>query len=422
MPRSYRDSIPLLLRLLYESGRHAAARTQIRFTDSGIVADADSYTEVTAPDPADLSEARIREALQRAAGSVEVNGQRITNVGDAVSGRSNVISAKAAEDLVGLGGFAEGDAITLGKAKAYTDAEFADFESYADAGDAATLDAAESYADSVIDPPHFASEAFTSSGKWTCPAGIDTALVVYWGAGGGGGGGAATAPTGADRSQAAGGGAARKQISIIHPTPGEDYAVTIGAVGAAGTGVSGASGTDGGKGGDTAITGLGVDLIGFGAYGGTGGQRTGVTSPGYRSPGGAETGPDGLSYTDLRPFLWPGFGGPGLISDAGDSADGLPGQTSEEGFAGGAAGAGVSQAEGSGGGAGGPGGTGGDGADGKSFSAGPGTGNAGSDAPANSGAGGGGGGHSTQSGAFSNIGGAGGKGGSGFVEILWVET
>ncbi|OYV27509.1 MAG: hypothetical protein B7W98_01630, partial [Parcubacteria group bacterium 20-58-5] len=87
-------------------------------------------------------------------------------------------------------------------------------------------------------PVHVA--VFTSSGSWTPPAGITTALVTVVAGGGGGGGGSASYGCGSG----GGSGAAvyRQSVSV---TPGTPETVTVGAAGT--KGAAGAAGTAGGS-------------------------------------------------------------------------------------------------------------------------------------------------------------------------------
>jgi hypothetical protein len=81
--------------------------------------------------------------------------------------------------------------------------------------------------------------SFTSSGTWTCPAGVTR--VFLWGTGGGGGGGGYAASTFVG---GAGGTSGRWGLLAVDVVPSTVYSVTIGA---AGIGVVGASGTAGGS-------------------------------------------------------------------------------------------------------------------------------------------------------------------------------
>jgi len=88
-----------------------------------------------------------------------------------------------------------------------------------------------------------AAEVFTSSGNWTCPAGVRKVLAVVIGGGGGGEGN-----TAAGQVSSAGnfGGAGGYGAGILTVTPGTVYTVTVGAGGTGGAGGSGANGTAGG--------------------------------------------------------------------------------------------------------------------------------------------------------------------------------
>lgn len=64
-------------------------------------------------------------------------------------------------------------------------------------------------------------DKFTSSGNWTAPANTNSAEVIICGGGGGGGG----------SGNARGGGGGSVLYTAVNVTPGETYAVTIGAAG-----------------------------------------------------------------------------------------------------------------------------------------------------------------------------------------------
>jgi len=103
------------------------------------------------------------------------------------------------------------------------------------------------------------SQLFTTSGTWTCPAGVTTVYITMCGGGGGGGGGLA-----AWGNNASGGGGASGAALINTPivvTGGNTYTVTIG------SGGSGSS-ADGSAGGSTSF-----DSISVAGGGGGGGAR-----------------------------------------------------------------------------------------------------------------------------------------------------
>ncbi len=67
-------------------------------------------------------------------------------------------------------------------------------------------------------------ELWTTTGTWTCPAGVTSVLAECWGGGGAGGGVSGKTSAGAG---GAGGAYAKKQVSV---TPGNTYTVNVGAV------------------------------------------------------------------------------------------------------------------------------------------------------------------------------------------------
>jgi len=164
---------------------------------------------------------------------------------------------------------------------------------------------------------------FTTSGTWTCPAGVTSVTVECWGAGGGGGG----SINSNNNTAGGGGGGGYTKKNSLAVTPGATYTVTIGTGGAGGAvasngtngtntsfstiianggsrGICGASGANGagGNGGAASITGdinyyggngaSGVyDLYGGGGGGAAGSGGNGVTS--ISATGGAATAIDG---------------------------------------------------------------------------------------------------------------------------------
>lgn len=112
---------------------------------------------------------------------------------------------------------------------------------------------------------------FTSSGTWTCPAGVYSAEFLVVGAGGAGGGVGASAVTRYANGGGGGGGAVKK---VTLPTvPGSSYTITIGAKG------TGSSAAAGGNGGFSEVLLSGTTLIrSFGGRGGNGVTATDSTS------------------------------------------------------------------------------------------------------------------------------------------------
>jgi len=202
---------------------------------------------------------------------------------------------------------------------------------------------------------------FSSSGTWTCPAGITEVIVLGTGGGGGGAGSSGS-------EQATGGLGSGQRMQFVSVVPNTAYTVTIGAGGSGGA----AGNNAGSAGGDTSLGALAV-------------------FPG--SPGGHDSELSGFHDTDL-PDRFP-------INEGGFSTtirDQYNLATSLNGFK---VGDQTSSTYSGGGGAGGR----GDGADGV-------LNGAGVDAAANTGAGG--------SGA-DDTSAAGGDGGSGYLEIIWLE-
>lgn len=167
---------------------------------------------------------------------------------------------------------------------------------------------------------------FTASGSWVAPSYVITALVLGRGASGGGGGGSggdggSTTDGGAGGDAGGNGGSTSTQSRTVPVTPGNTYAVTVGAKGVGGAsgpggsasagGSSGSSGTDGtdggnssfdilvsfqGGGGGKAHTSAGVGILGLTANFGGNGEPAG--SPGddgnkafVRSPFGINSSP-----------------------------------------------------------------------------------------------------------------------------------
>lgn len=130
--------------------------------------------------------------------------------------------------------------------------------------------------------------AYTSSGSFVVPAGVDVIFVKMIGGGGGGGGGGG-ANAGGLAAGGGGGGAAGAIIPLtaLAVTPGETVTVTCGTAGAlgAGNGATGA-GSAGGAGGSSSVSGTFGTLTATGGAGGTGGAA-GAAFAGTGSAGGA---------------------------------------------------------------------------------------------------------------------------------------
>ncbi len=125
---------------------------------------------------------------------------------------------------------------------------------------------------------------FTSSGTWTCPAGVTSIKVEAYGGGGGGGRGEGFS---GDNGGGGGGGGAYTVINTVTVSPATNYNITIGNGGAGGTsiqdGIDGNNTTatfggttitaNGGKGGKNYIAISGTNMAG--GAGGTGGTNAG---------------------------------------------------------------------------------------------------------------------------------------------------
>lgn len=154
-----------------------------------------------------------------------------------------------------------------------------------------------------------ASVTFNSSGSWTAPAGVTSATVEAWG-GGGAGGGATGNP--AKGGGGAGGQYARKVVTV---TPGNSYAIVVGAGGNGGTG-------DGPAGGDSTFA--ATTVIAKGGAGGTG-AANGVAGSGSASGGAGDqvyAGGSGSSGNGAAGTGGAGGGGAGSTG-AGGAASGL---------------------------------------------------------------------------------------------------
>jgi hypothetical protein len=122
---------------------------------------------------------------------------------------------------------------------------------------------------------HTINTGFTTSGTWTCPAGVTSIMVQLWG--GGGGGSQATGSTGCYfaggscgyRQGACGGagGSGGYNRAIISVIPGNSYSITVGSGGS-----GGAASVDGTDGQITSFNGI------LSAAGGTRGTGAGVSS------------------------------------------------------------------------------------------------------------------------------------------------
>jgi hypothetical protein len=150
---------------------------------------------------------------------------------------------------------------------------------------------------------------FTTSGTWTCPAGVTRiTLRCTDGGGGGGGGGSASSTTAtpagvATQANASGGSAAGETTIEVQVTPGTSYPITIGAGGAGGAGgaaaaagAAGNPGADGGSGVNSQFNGI------YYAYqSGHGGYASGANTNSYPAVPQWGDGAIGYSVTTLPP-------------------------------------------------------------------------------------------------------------------------
>lgn len=173
------------------------------------------------------------------------------------------------------------------------------------------------------------TQQFLSNGSWTCPQGITSALVTICGGGGGGGyGGPAKAGGGG------GGGAQGYYKQAVTVSPGNVYAVTVGAYGAGGA----TAGTNGGNGGNTVFGSL---LGAAGGAGGIAGTSSSVASGGAAGGAGGIAGITG-TYSSTQGLSNGGAGGGCLNLGAGGAGGSNlnQGQTASGYGAGGGGGAG----------------------------------------------------------------------------------
>ena len=170
-----------------------------------------------------------------------------------------------------------------------------------------------------------ATVTITTSGTWTCPAGVSSISVAVQG-GGGAGGAASTISGNRGGGGGGGGGAYSSAVTVV---PGTNYTCTVGAGGAGGSG-------NGGAGGASAFSGTGITTLtangggggalktGAGAAGGSGGTATGGAvnksggagdaSPNNQTAGGGGGGGAGTT----------GVGGAGSGATGGAGGSGSP--------------------------------------------------------------------------------------------------
>jgi hypothetical protein len=157
--------------------------------------------------------------------------------------------------------------------------------------------------------------AFTSSGSWTCPAGVYRVKDRVWGGGGGGGGCNGTAQA----SGGSGGGYSEGSYVVV---PGTVYTVTVGLGGLGGSGApsNGASGGTSSFASFNSATGGGP---GFGSA--SGGQ--GTTSSGGTGAGGTIN-LTGTSGSGGNPNIFGGSGGGSPMGIAGAPVGAINGASS----------------------------------------------------------------------------------------------
>lgn len=166
---------------------------------------------------------------------------------------------------------------------------------------------------------------FTTSGSWTCPAGVTTAYLSGCAAGAGGGGGGGSIGSGASSGAGGGGGGGASVIKQpVTVVPGTVYTITIGSGGVGGNGGAiGASGSDGSDGGNTSFGAL-LTLTGGGRGFGGGGVSPGVLGGGFGGSYGGGGGGSGSATLVLFPVGGVGgstpFGTPGGPTRNGSSS------------------------------------------------------------------------------------------------------
>ena len=311
-------------------------------------------------------------------------------------------------------------------------------------------------------------QTFTANGSWTCPSGVAWVIALMVGGGGGGESGATGNPEAVDQyiyPGSAGGAGAPVTIRMFGVTPGDSYAVVIGAGGAGGGSTSSSPGLDGsptsfggsvspgggGAGGGAAVcAGLrqlaaassSPAFVGLCEPGGTGTAADHVVRP-WASFASAYVSGLGTNAISSAPKALGSGGSSCRVIVAGvdvsnsDGQAGLPGLSSILGSSGGTGGTVGSMATevilgdtntsfgGGGGGGGGAsvnsGGNGGNGGAGAVTGGTPSTGTDGASAASNSGAGGGGGGGGGDGPSAGAAHGNGGAGGSGLLQLFWVQ-
>lgn len=168
-------------------------------------------------------------------------------------------------------------------------------------------------------------QRFTSSGTWTCPAGVTTAYLSGCAAGAGGGGGGGSVGSGASAGAGGGGGAGASAVKQpVTVVPGTVYTITIGSGGVGGNGGAiGATGSDGTDGGNTSFGAL-LTLTGGGRGFGGGGVNPSNLGGGFGGSYGGGGGGSGSATLTLFPVGGVGgsspFGTPGGATRNGTSS------------------------------------------------------------------------------------------------------
>lgn len=193
-----------------------------------------------------------------------------------------------------------------------------------------------------------ARDIFTTSGTWTCPAGVTAVSVEAWGGGGSGG---CSNNIGSDGSSG-GGGSAYSKLNTLAVTPGNVYTVTVGTGGLGVTSIS----APGNAGGDSWFSTSGTIL----AKGGSAGLQGPGTGLGAASGGQSSFGIGDVKFSGGNSGSTNGTVGSGGGSSAGTASNGnnggfnnnppqgLGGSAPTGGFAGGNSSSGGNQSAASG--------------------------------------------------------------------------
>lgn len=211
----------------------------------------------------------------------------------------------------------------------------------------------------VGEHPKAKAQTFTTSGTWTVPAGVNTAIMEAWG---GGGSGAGSSTNGTGGGGGAGGQYSKKTLAV---NPGDIYTVTVATTTTGGTG-GGTTGSDslvtspssvvivrakGGAGGTLAGSGgAGSTTNGIGDTvfaGGTGANGSGVSATSGGGGGGGGSGGGGGNASGTSGGTGTATGG-GNGGNAGSNANGSAGSVEGGGGGGASKSSGSSKSGGSG--------------------------------------------------------------------------